>query len=169
MTVLLIFAVVALVGVDQIVKYWAVNTLQPKGSIDFIHIGKFEILDLTYVENDGAVFGIMSGQKWFLTIFPLIIIIIGFVLLIKYRERSKLLTWAIVLFIAGGIGNIIDRFRYGYVVDMFEIKLFDFAVFNVADICVTFAVVMILIYSIFIDPKIQKKIEAETSKAENNE
>ena len=80
-------------------------------------------------------------------------------------KRSKLLSTAIALFIAGGIGNLIDRIRFGYVVDMFELKLFKFAIFNFADICVTFAFVMILIYAIFIDPKIEKKLKAEKEAA----
>ena len=87
-------------------------------------------------------------------------------------KRSKVLTSAIALFVAGGIGNIIDRIRLGYVVDMFDIKLFKFAVFNVADIYVTVAFAMLIVYSIFIDPKIEKakKAEAEMSlPAENGD
>ena len=78
-------------------------------------------------------------------------------------KRSKLLNVALGLFIAGGIGNLIDRIRLGYVVDMFEIKLFKFAIFNVADICVTVAFVLFLIYGIFIDPKIEKSRQEENS------
>ncbi len=66
------------------------------------------------------------------------------------------MTSAIALFIAGGIGNLIDRVRYGYVVDMFEIKLFRFAIFNVADICVTIAFVILIIYAFIIEPRESK-------------
>lgn len=158
MTVLIIFVIIAvLIGADQAVKFWAIDSLKPVGSKDFIHFGDFEILDLTYVENDGAIFGSMSGQRWFLIGFTTLVIIAGIVFMLMTLKRSKLLTAAIMLFVAGGIGNLIDRIRFGYVVDMFEIKLFDFAVFNVADICVTVAFVMILYYGIFIDPKIEKE------------
>lgn len=166
MAVILTLLTVLLVAADQLVKYWAVHELKPVGSMDFIRIGDFKIFDLTYLENDGAIFGVMSGQRWFLVGFTGIIVLLGIVLLIKLYRRSKFLNVAIALFIAGGIGNLIDRFRYAYVVDMFEFKPFRFAIFNVADICVTIAFVMLLIYGLFIDPKIEK---AKKEKAEADE
>ena len=111
----------------------------------------------------------MSGQRWFLIGFTTLVVIGCAILLIKVFRRSKLLDVALALFIAGGIGNLIDRFRYAYVVDMFEIKLFHFAIFNVADICVTVAFVLLLWYAVFIDPKIEKKKKAAAEKAETNE
>lgn len=169
MIILLIFIILALIGIDQAVKFWAVTSLQPKGSMDFIHFGDFKIFDLTYLENTGAIFGSMSGKRWFLIGFTGLILIAGIVMLFKFYKRSKFLSASIVLFIAGGIGNIIDRIRLGYVVDMFEFKIFKFAIFNVADIYVTFAVVMLIIYILFIDSKHEKKIEAVTEKADENE
>ena len=58
--------IVLLVGVDQFIKYWAVHTLQPQGSIPFIKIGGKEVLNLTYLENQGAAFSSFSGMRWFL-------------------------------------------------------------------------------------------------------
>ena len=168
--------VAVLVGADQLVKYWAVHELKPVGTMDFIRIGDFRIFDLTYLENDGAIFGSMSGQRWFLIGFTSLVVVAGIVVLFKVHRRSKFLSTAIALFIAGGIGNLIDRFRYAYVVDMFEFKPFKFAIFNVADICVTFAFIMLIWYALFIDPKIEKAkkaaAEAEASvseKADENE
>lgn len=169
MTILLIGIILALIGIDQAVKYWAIESLQPKGNIDFIRFGDFEIFDLTYLENDGAIFGSMSGQRWFLIGFTSLVLIAGIVILFKYREKSRFLTMTLALFAAGGIGNLIDRIRFGYVVDMFELKLFDFAIFNVADIYVTFAVAFLIIYIIFIDPKLKKKTADAAEKAEENE
>lgn len=163
MAVFLIIMIAILVVADQLVKNWAVGTLQPIGSMDFIHFGNFKIIDLTYLENSGAIFGSMSGKKWFLIGFTSIVIIAGIVFMFLNIKRSKLLNVALGLFIAGGIGNLIDRIRLGYVVDMFEIKLFNFAIFNVADICVTVAFVLFLIYGIFIDPKIEKSRQEENS------
>lgn len=169
MTVLLIVMIAALVGADQAVKYWASSSLQPKGSIDFIRFGDFEIFDLTYLENRGAIFGSMEGQRWFLVGFTSLVIIAGIYLFFRWRNRSRLLSAAIALFIAGGIGNLIDRIRLGYVVDMFEFKPFKFAIFNVADICVTVAFVLIMIYGIFIDPRIEKQKKQEAEKTDGNE
>ncbi len=169
MAVFLVVMIAVLVGTDQIVKNWAVETLQPKGSMDFIHFGDFEIIDLTYLENDGAIFGSMAGQRWFLVGFTSLVIIAGIIAMFVLIKRSKLLDIAMGLFIAGGIGNLIDRIRLGYVVDMFEIKLFRFAIFNVADICVTVAFVLLLIYGIFIDPKIEKAKRDDGKEAEKND
>jgi len=167
--ILLALLAAALIAADQLVKYWAIYELKPVGTKDFIHIGDFKIFDLTYLENKGAIFGIMSGKRWFLVGFTSIVVLAGIIMLIKLYKRSKFLDVAITLFIAGGIGNLIDRFRFAYVVDMFELKLFRFAIFNVADICVTVAFVMLLIYGIFIDPKIEKAKKAEAAAAESNE
>ena len=169
MAIFLAVLIVLLVGADQLVKYWAIHELQPVGSMDFIHIGSHKIVDLTYLENDGAIFGSMSGQRWFLIGFTTLVVVGGIVLLFKVYHRSKLLDIALALFIAGGIGNLIDRFRFAYVVDMFEIKLFHFAIFNVADICVTIAFVLLLWYALFIDPKLEKQKKAAAEKAEENE
>ena len=172
MTILLVVLIAALVAADQLVKHWAVTSLKPVGSMDFIRFGDFELFDLTYLENDGAIFGSMSGQRWFLIGFTLLIIVLGTVGMFWALKRSKFLAFSIMLFVAGGIGNFIDRFRYGYVVDMFEFKPFHFAIFNVADICVTFAFIFVLVYMVFIDPKIEKakkaaKLEAEKTESKN--
>lgn len=159
--ILLVAMIIVLIAADQIIKFWAVNSLEPIGSMDFIRFGDLEIFDLTYLENKGAIFGSMAGQRWFLVGFTSLVIAAGIFVLFRYMKRSKLLSTAIALFIAGGIGNLIDRIRFGYVVDMFEVKLFKFAIFNFADICVTFAFIMVLIYAVFIDPKIEKKLRAE--------
>ncbi|MBP3761869.1 MAG: signal peptidase II [Ruminococcus sp.] len=165
MALLLVGLIAVLVTADQIIKYWAVNTLMPVGTMDFIHIGDLKILDLTYLENTGAIFGSMSGQRWFLVGFTSLVIIGGIIFMFMTAKKSKFLSTTVSLFVAGGIGNLIDRMRFGYVVDMFEIKLFRFAIFNFADICVTIAFVLMLVYVIFVEPK-----KSKTEKgAENNE
>lgn len=151
MTALLVIFILVLVGADQLVKYWAVHSLEPVGTMKFIHFGDFKVLDLTYLENDGAIFGSMSGKRWFLIGFTALVIILGIVYLFANKRKSKFLDFTLALFIAGGIGNLIDRARQGFVVDMFDVKLFRFAIFNVADIYVTCAFVMLMVYAIFLD------------------
>lgn len=167
MIILLSVIAAVLIVIDQLVKLWAVDKLQPIGTMDFIKIGDFKILDLTYLENDGAIFGSMSGQRWFLIGFTSLFLIIAIVAMVMAAKRSKFLSTAIMLFVAGGIGNLIDRARFGYVVDMFEIKLFDFAIFNVADICVTFAFVLMIAYVLFVEPKREKAAKSEEKAADN--
>ena len=64
-----------------------------------------------------------------------------------------------VMVISGGIGNLIDRIRFGYVVDKLDVKLFNFAVFNIADICVVLGAIFMLIFLFWIEPKIIEKQE----------
>jgi len=165
MTIFLLILMILLIGADQLVKYWASTSLREIGSMEFIRLGDTKIIDLTYLENRGAIFGSMAGQKWFLIGFTSIVIIAAVIAFIKTRKRSKLLSFSLALLIAGGIGNIIDRIRLGYVVDMIEIKLFRFAIFNVADICVTVAVFLIVIYMLFIDGR----KDAKAGKAEKDD
>ena len=65
-----------------------------------------------------------------------------------------------VMIMSGGIGNLIDRIRQGYVVDYLDVKLFNFAVFNFADICVVLGAVFALIFVFFVEPKIADKNDA---------
>ena len=168
MIFLLIVIIVLLIGGDQLMKYWVDTSFTLGESRDFIKFGDFEVFDLTYIRNDGAVFGSMSGQRWFLIGFTSIVIIAGIYVLFRYMRHSKVLTSALVLFISGGIGNLIDRIRFGSVVDMFEFKIFEFAIFNIADIYVVFAIILLFVYVIFIDPKLEKK-KKESSEAAANE
>lgn len=167
MIILLSLIAAVLIVIDQLVKLWAVDKLQPIGTMDFIKIGDLKILDLTYLENDGAIFGSMSGQRWFLIGFTSLFLIIAIVAMVKAAKRSKFLSTAIMLYVAGGIGNLIDRVRHGYVVDMFEIKLFRFAIFNVADICVTFAFILAIVYVLIVEPKREKAAKSEEKAADN--
>ncbi len=148
-----LLAVIVLVGADQIFKYWISTNFAIGESRNFIDIGSVDVFDLTYIRNDGAIFGSMSGQRWFLIGFTSILIILGVFLFFKFLGRSKVLTCALVLFISGGIGNLIDRVRFGSVVDMFEFKIFRFAIFNLADVFVVSAMILLMIYILFIDKK----------------
>ena len=158
----MIVMIILLVAADQAVKYWAVLELRPVRTMEFLHIGSLKLIDLTYLENTGAIFGSMKGQRWFLIGFTSLIIIAGIAALFLLRKQPKTLRLGIALFVAGGIGNLIDRVRFGYVVDMFEVKLFRFAIFNVADICVTCAFVLLIVYALFMDGR-KKNVGEETA------
>lgn len=166
---MLIFAIVTvavLVGADQLIKLWAVNVLQEKGTMPFLHIGDFKILDLTYLENSGAVFGSFAGMRWLLIGVTSIMLIACIWGLFRYRERSRMLSTSLILILAGGIGNLIDRlFRGGLVVDYFEVKFFKFAIFNFADCCVVVGIFLFIFYLLFVDPRIEKRKKAEAEAA----
>lgn len=159
MLIIFILSILGLVAVDQGIKYWAIHVLQEKGSIPFLRIGDFKIMDLTYLENTGAVFGSFSGMKWFLIIITTLLMAWCLYYFIRHKNRSKLLATAVILVVSGGIGNSIDRlFRAkGAVIDYFDLQLFDFAVFNFADCCVVIGVILFMIYVLFIEGKNEKK------------
>ena len=150
----------ALVGLDQLFKFLAIEYLKPIEYIDVIN----KVLRFRYVENTGAVFGSFATQTVLLTVFTI-------VFLIKNKDKSKFVNVCLLLMIAGGIGNIIDRIRLKYVVDFIEPLFVDFAVFNFADCLITvgaFALIGYLIVDIFKDVKKSPKRMVASDKTDTD-
>ena len=93
-----------------------------------------------------GVTSILSGQQPFLLIVTTAALVIAMIALIKYYKTSGLLRCAIVFIIGGAIGNMIDRLRLGYVVDMFDVHAIQFAIFNIADCFITVGAILAAIY-----------------------
>ncbi len=156
-----LISVAVLVGIDQLIKLWAVLELKDAGTMPFLRIGELKILDLTYLENSGAVFGSFAGMRALLIAVTSILLIVCIWGLARYHGRSRFMDTSLILVLSGGIGNLIDRlFRGGKVVDYLDVKLFDFAIFNFADCCVVIGVIMFIIFLLFIDPKIAAREKA---------
>lgn len=136
-----IILAVVLIAIDQIIKYACVLKLNEPVTL----IPHF--IELYYVENTGAAFGIMQGKTLFLTIVPLLIIagLIFYYIKLKDSKGDKFTKFCIILIISGAIGNLIDRVFRGYVVDMFHFTFFDFPVFNFADILVVCGAIILVI------------------------
>ncbi len=130
----------ALVIFDQVVKYLVGPQLEPTTLIP-------GILELTYLENRGAAFGIMQDKKLFLVVLPILVIggLIWYYKTLKMSKIDKMTKVSLVLIIAGAIGNLIDRVLHGFVVDMFNFMFLNFPVFNVADICVVIGTAILVI------------------------
>ncbi len=145
-TLIALAAVALLVAADQITKI-LISSHFRLGESKHIIGG---LLDFTYVQNKGAAFGMLSNQRWiFLVMTTAIIIGICWLWVRGYIEHITGRISA-VLIVAGGIGNMIDRLAMGYVVDFIDVSpLFDFAVFNFADCCVTVGAVIMAIYVLF--------------------
>lgn len=154
MIIFLIILGIILVVADQLIKIWAINELQPVKVMDFIHIGDLDIMDLRYVQNEGAAFSSFSGARWFLVGLVSVMLIGLAIFVFKYKYKHPFFMISAVMVMSGGIGNLIDRVRFGYVVDYLDVKLFNFAVFNFADICVVLGAIFLLIFLFFIEPKI---------------
>ena len=134
---------VLVVFLDQLTKYLTIFFLKPIPTFPLIQ----DVLHLTYVENTGAAFGMMKNQRWFFMIVSTVAIIALLIYLFKKKTQSKLENLSIAFIVGGGIGNMIDRIFLGYVVDMIDFRLINFAVFNVADsfVCVGAGLLMLYI------------------------
>lgn len=151
MLIFLIVLGIILVSADQLIKIWVTNSLKPVKVMDFIRFGDVEILGLRYCENTGAAFSSMSGKKWFLIVLVSVMLVGLLIFTVRYERKHPLFLVSSVMVMSGGVGNLIDRVRLGYVIDYLDVKLFNFAVFNFADICVVLGAIFMLFYLFFID------------------
>lgn len=120
-----------LLAADQLSKLAVRVNMQVGESISVI--GDF--FRLTHIENSGAAFSMLSGQRAILVLFPLAAIGVALWYLHRHPGQHWSLYTSWTLIIAGGIGNLIDRIFMGSVTDMFDFSIFP-PIFNVADICV---------------------------------
>ena len=134
-----------IVAADQITKYLTVAHIPLYENIPFIP----GLLDLTYVQNTGAAFSSFEGQQW---LFALIFAVFTGLLIWEYFKNSMGFTtfekWCIAAIYGGGLGNMIDRVRMGYVVDMIETTFMEFPVFNVADCFITCGSILMIAHLI---------------------
>lgn len=143
-----------LVVIDQVSKYLISSTMELYESIPVIK----NFFHLTYITNDGMVFGInFPGGIYLFTIasFLLTIFLIGY--LWYERKGHLILRISLALIIAGAIGNFIDRVMFKEVIDMFDFIFWGYHwyIFNVADSAVTVGIILYLTYSFFLEPKKQ--------------
>ena len=148
----------ALVAADQGIKVLVYLYLRPIGSKMLIP----GFLQLRYLENDGAMMGMMGGKTTVMTILAVICMIAVLVVIYSGWLTSKVDYISVVLIAAGGFGNIIDRIFRGFVIDYIEALFVDFYVFNFADCLITCAAFTIIIYQIYCllkDRKTKKEIQ----------
>ena len=144
-----VIILIVLVALDQITKYLAVINLKDKPAIPIIQ----DVFELNYLENRGAAFGVLQNQKIFFLIISIIIVCVVVFVLFKVPDDKKynVMHVLLVMVASGGIGNMVDRIRFDYVVDFFSFVLINFPIFNVADIYVTvsmigFAILILFVY-----------------------
>lgn len=144
-----VFAIIALallVTLDQWTKTLAVAHL-----MDEPYVLLKDIFELRYLENRGSAFGMLQNKRSFLLIISFLVMLVSSFYFVKLPWTKKMtnIRILIVFIVAGGIGNMIDRMRLGYVIDFFYFKLINFPIFNVADIYVTVSIVLLFILIIF--------------------
>lgn len=134
---------------DQITKYLAASRLRQTFRVPLIP----SVLELQYLENRGAAFGMLQNRKWIFIVFACICIIvcawIGFRLAVA--DQNMALRICLASLAAGAAGNLIDRVSRGYVIDFIYFSLIRFPVFNLADVCVTLGTASLVIIVLFFD------------------
>ena len=135
--------VLGIVAADQITKYLVVANIPLYGDVSFLP----GVLGLTYVQNTGAAFSAFQGMQW---LFAVIFLLFTAAVLWEYFKKPMGFTrferWCIAAIYGGGLGNMIDRVRLGYVVDMIETTFMEFPVFNVADCFITCGCAVLMVH-----------------------
>ena len=151
----MLYAILAavLVALDQLVKYLVVQNIPLGEHVPFLPY----LLDLTYVENTGAAFSLFSDHTWILALISLVMSVLLAIAVWKPLFRHPFGRTALALLLAGAVGNLIDRALQGYVVDMFHVLFMEFAVFNVADICVVVGGIAAAAYYLLLADKLEHK------------
>ena len=142
-----------IVAADQYTKFLTVANIGLYQDVEFIP----GFLGFTYVRNTGAAFSSFEGQQW---LFALIFLMFTVAIVYEFRKNtmkfSSFERWCIAAVYGGGLGNMIDRIRLGYVVDMIETKFMDFPVFNVADCFITCGCILMMISLCFFNKQFWK-------------
>ncbi len=138
----------ALLVLDQFTKYLAIVRL--KGNQAYVLIDG--ALELQYLENRGSAFGMLQNQKVFILFVGFVFLAMILLFLLKLPQQKKYCVVHILLsfIIAGGVGNMIDRIRFDYVVDFISFVLIDYPIFNVADCYIVCGTIVLFILFLFV-------------------
>lgn len=150
---------VILVAVDQIIKNWAAENLI-NGDITLIN----NVLYLKYAENTGVAFSMFSDNRWILVGVTAIMLIAVLAFFLSGKVTDKMMLFSLSLLLAGGVGNLIDRISLGYVIDYIDFRIINFAIFNLADICICVGAFFLCVAVYFSD-----KAENDEKKAKQKE
>ena len=144
----------AIAVLDQVTKFLTVSNIDLYEKVDFIP----GFLGFTYYQNTGAAFSSLEGMQW---LFALIFLLFTVGIFYEYYKKPMGFTtferWCIAAIYGGGLGNMIDRVRMGYVVDMIETRFMDFPIFNVADCFITCGVILLIVHLAFFNKEFWKE------------
>ena len=147
-----LFAVGA-VALDQLTKYLTIANIEIWEPVSLWD----GVVGLTHVRNPGAAWSSFSGQQW---LFALVFAIFTAAIIWEFSKKRWPFTtferWCIVAVYAGGLGNMIDRLRWSYVVDMIRLEFMDFPVFNVADCFITCGGIALVVHLVFFNKEFWK-------------
>lgn len=144
---------ILLVALDQLTKYLVRTHIGLGEHIPFLP----GIMDLTYVQNTGAAFSLFQRHTGLLALLSAVVVVVLLGVLWRGYIRHPFGVLSLTLILAGGVGNLIDRVLFGFVTDMFHTLFVRFAVFNVADICITVGGVALAVYVMFFHDRMEPK------------
>lgn len=156
MRIISAFAVLCLLGIDQLIKYYVDLYLKNRPAVTVIK----NVLQLNYLENDGAMMGFMGGKTALMTVLAVICVVVMLVVIFSGIIKDRVDYWCCLFMIAGGLGNIIDRIFRGYVIDYIEVLFVDFYIFNFADCLITCSAFVLIFYQIYLILKENKMKKA---------
>ncbi len=151
-----LFGALILLIADQFIKFFV--DLKLKGNSPLVLIKN--VIQLSYVENDGAMMGFMSGKTGIMTVLAVLCVVVLLAVVLSGVIKDTVDYLCVLLMISGGLGNIIDRIFRGYVIDYIEVLFVDFYVFNFADCLITVAAFVMIFYQLYLiyaDNKEKKK------------
>ena len=143
-------ALLLLLAADQLVKLWVVRHMELFDTMALLP----GFVELKYVQNTGGGWSLLSEHTWLLSLLTALIMAVVLALVLRRVVRHPLGLWSCTLVLAGGLGNLIDRLRLGYVVDMFNFQFMNYPVFNVADICIVIGMILGAVYYLFLYEKV---------------
>ncbi len=148
----------AVVGLDQWTKWLTVQ------NVPLYAEGKsiLGIFSITHIENNGGAWGMLGGQMWLFLLVMVVFLALLVIAVWKKWLTKKFELLCLAAIAGGGIGNMIDRLRFGRVTDMIKLDFVEFPVFNVADCFITTGCVLLLIYILFFDRQ-KKKTDNEAA------
>ena len=150
---LYILAIALCIAADQAVKLYVTSHLALYESAPLLP----GFLELFYIQNTGGGFSILTNHTQLLTVLTAALMAVIAVLLVKKVFSHPLAMWPLTLILGGGLGNLIDRVRLGYVVDMFNFQFVSYPVFNVADILVVCGTIGFAAYYLLLHDRIAEK------------
>lgn len=138
-----IFLSICIVVLDQVVKFLVTHEMFPGMSIPVIQ----DVFHITFVLNPGAAFGILAHQRSFFIVMGIVIVILGGLFSPYIRRQCRIFRCGTALLLGGALGNLIDRVRFGHVIDFFDFRIWP--VFNIADIAIVVGVTAIIYAILF--------------------
>ena len=160
---LLIYAAIAaaVIAADQATKFAAAAALRDIETFPLIK----GVLHFTYVENRGAAFGMFSDKRWIFMVLSSVALVAIAVFTVINRKGRMMTNVALAMIFGGGVGNMIDRFASGFVIDFIDFRLINFWVFNVADSFVCIGCGLLILSLILGEIKTRKEKKAAGGEA----